>query len=79
MGICNSKLSTKHAEILCHSTGLKAEELCPLFGNIPSFIIHDRNVFQTHNVPNSIAFLVIRGEYIINTKSTFGGRSTYHL
>ena len=79
MGLFPSKLSDRHAEILRHSTGLKAEELRPVFGKIPTYVYQDRRAFQKHAVPNSIAFHVIRGEYIISSKSTFGGKATYHL
>ena len=79
MGLIYSNLSDKQAEILRHSTGLKVEELHPLFENIPTFIFKDRSTFLKHDVPNSIAFQVIRGEYIVCSKSTFGGKQTYHL
>jgi hypothetical protein len=79
MGVFGSRLSSKHIEVLRHSTGFKAEELRPLFKNIPIFVFQDRRAFQKHNVRNSIAFLVISGEYIISTKSTFGGKPTYHI
>ena len=79
MGLFPSKLSYEHSEILRHSTGLKAEELRPVFGKIPTYVFEDRRAFQKHVVPDSIAFHVIRGEYIVSSKSTFGGKVTYHL
>ena len=79
MGLFHSKLSDVQAEILRHSTGLKAEELKPLFAKIPFYVYKDRYSFQKHKVPDSIVFLVIRGEYIVSSKSTFGGKPTYYL
>lgn len=79
MGLLSSKLSSKQIEILRHSSGMKAEELRPLFGSIPLFMYCDRESFQKHNFPNSIAFLLVRGEYIVNSKSTFGGKQTYYI
>lgn len=79
MGLFVSKLSDTHAEILRYSTGAKVEELRPVFGKIPTYVFEDRRAFQKHAVPDSIAFHVIRGEYIISSKSTFGGKVTYHL
>jgi hypothetical protein len=79
MGIFHSSLSNHHKEVLRHSTGLKAEELRPLFNKIPIYVYKDRRAYQDHNVRNTIAFLVIRGEYVVSTKSTFGGKAQYHL
>lgn len=78
MGIFQSKLSYKQNEILRHAVGLKAEELKPLFGNIPVYVYSDSKEYQTHRIPNTVAFRVLRGEYVVNTKSVFGGKSTHH-
>jgi hypothetical protein len=78
MGLFQSSLSDRQCEILRHSVGLKPEELRPLLGSIPTYIFNERVQFQKHTTPNTIAFLVLRGEYIINAKSTFGGKTTHH-
>lgn len=78
MGVFRSKLSDMHTEILHNSTGLTVEELRPLFETIPTYVFHDRNEFQKHAVPDSIAFLVILGKYVVNTKSTYGGKGIYY-
>jgi hypothetical protein len=79
MGLFHSKLSTAQAEILRHSSGLTIEEIRPHFKSIATYVFKDLRSFQKHSVSDSVSFLVIRGEYIINTKSTFGGKSTYYL
>ncbi len=79
MGLFTSKLSDRQREALHHSSGLKVDEIRPLFANIPVYKYNDRRLFQKHNEPNSIAFFLIRGEYIANAKSTMGGKISYHL
>lgn len=79
MGLFISKLSYRQREILSHSSGLKVDEICPLFPKIPVYKYIDRIQFHNHTVPNSIAFFLIRGEYIVNAKSTMGGKLRYHL
>ena len=80
MGIFHSKLSNTQTEILRLSPGLKVEDVRPLLENIQIFVFQDNCTFHKHNIPNSIAFLVMLGEYIVNTKSTFGGgKPKYYL
>jgi hypothetical protein len=79
MGLFNSTLSYHQREILNHSSGLKVDEICPLFPKIPVYKFNDRSQFQNHKEPNSIAFFLIRGQYIASAKSTMGGKIRYHL
>lgn len=76
MGIFQSKLSEDQQEILRYCVGMKAEELKPLFENIPVHVYTELKDYQKHAIPNTIAFRVLRGEYVVNTKSVFGGKTT---
>lgn len=78
MGIFQSKLSEDQQEILRYYVGMKAEELKPFFKNIPVYVYTELNDYQKHAIPNTVAFRVIRGEYVANTKSVFGGIITHH-
>jgi hypothetical protein len=78
MGLFYSKLSDEQREILRHCVGLKAEEIQTLFNTIPVHTYKERSQYQKHVVPNTIAFLLLRGEYIVNAKSVFGGKVTHH-
>lgn len=75
MGIFRSRLSDENTEILKNCIGLKVEDTRHLFGNIPIFVFDNRHEFHKHSVSDSISFLVIMNEYIVQTKSIFGGKT----
>lgn len=78
MGNYVSDLSDSQKQILRHSSGLRVNDLKPLFSKYAVYTYTDRYEFNNHDVPNSIAFFVIRGEYIANAKSRVGKKfSTY--
>ena len=78
MGLFPSKLSAAHAELLSSATGMTIDEISPRLDKIPVYVYSDRRQFHKHTTPDSVAFLVILGQYIVSTKSTFGGKKTYH-
>jgi hypothetical protein len=78
MGHCFSDLSDKQKQVLRHSSGLRVDDIKPLFSKYAIYTYKDRHIFNNHNIPNSIAFFVVRGEYIANAKSRIGKKfSTY--
>ena len=78
MGLFHSTLSENQREFLRNCVGFKPEEIHPLFNTIPVYTYKERSQYQKHVVPNTIAFLLLRGEYIVNAKSVFGGKATNH-
>jgi hypothetical protein len=77
MGNFQSGLSTQQKNVLQHSTGMKVDEIRPIFGKIPIRIYYDIESFNSHRIPNSLAFRVHRDNSIMNVKHYYKGKTYY--